>query len=266
MNTSLWFPILDRRLLAESLQDSIGQRYGGRLAAAAKDVGLQRLTLRRLVNRQAKRVKAPTLMAILKLLPVSSPGERAFILPAHVRALELHSDWAIAYTSHIAQGNPVARLSTIETPRGWKASRKDDVDVLIERLRTVARHVAEQLRRGLAPAPGKSVAHSMFRKLGGTADAAKGRYLRGIHPARYLLSVYRLIQPLLDSQGFGGIERHHSELSDVEFQRFVEAGWVREEILLTRESDQLRVQRPAAALSARLTYRLSQRTRLAKGE
>jgi hypothetical protein len=126
------------------------------------------------------------------------------------------------------------------------------------------RHVAEQLRRGLAPAAERSVPHSMFQRLGGNANSKRGQYLRGIHPSRYVLSVYRIIQPLLDSQGFGGIERHHSELGDVEFRRFVEAGWLREKILLNREADQLRLQRPSAEVSVRLTYRLRERTLLRK--
>lgn len=58
---------------------------------------------------------------------------------------------------------------------------------------------------------------------------------------RVVLAWWRILEPLLDWQESGFTERHWSELSDDEFQRFVEAGLERESILSSRDDDLSRV-------------------------
>lgn len=264
MNTSLWVPILDRRLLADGLQRSIDEQFEGRLAAAAEKIEIQRLTLRRLVRQECGKVKKQTFLGIMKLLPVGSPSEGAFIRPAHVQAMRSYADWSIVSASQIVQGNPVVNMYAGHLKGKAALVRADDVEVLIKRVRDEARRVATELCRGLRPARVKSPARYLFLQLTRTSEEPRGEYLAGIAPERYLLAFYRIIQPLLDSQSVGQIERHYSELAlnSGEFQQFIEAGWLREKILLRREGDRVRPQRPEATLARRLTHALEQEARI----
>jgi hypothetical protein len=155
-------------------------------------------------------------------------------------------------------------MYTGQTKRQSEITRADDIDELTKRVRYEARRVAGEICRGLKAASVKSPARYLLLKLGGTSERPGGEYFGGIAPERYVLAFYRIIQPLLDSQGYGQIERHHSELEvdSAEFQQFIEAGWIREKILLRREADRVRPQRREASLSARLLYSFEQDRRI----
>lgn len=84
-------------------------------------------------------------------------------------------------------------------------------------------------------------------------------------PLRISLALLRIVEPLACARESGYVERHESELSSVkrvrkqtrfrsestdrdEFERFVVAGWHREQILLNREADSLRANRVNSSL------------------
>lgn len=65
----------------------------------------------------------------------------------------------------------------------------------------------------------------------------------GFQIGRLTTSIYRIFLPLIEAKESGWIERRGHELSLPEFRKFVECGWKREKILLSRPGDLQRAQR-----------------------
>lgn len=68
---------------------------------------------------------------------------------------------------------------------------------------------------------------------------------RGHSQARITLAVYRVLAPLIETSDTAFVERHRREMSEKEFEVFVKAGLTREDIMLNRSPDIVRIQENA---------------------
>lgn len=248
--------ILDRRRLASALLKRINEGFGGNLSAAARDAGLEQPTLYHHANptpatagsgkRLAYGNVSPAVAEGLALLLSPEDRREIFRAPGAVYGLFLYSEWLASATDRAGtKGLPHEKFAWDESPDGPWIDRATEFRVLLNRIRNDAPHVANQIEKVAFRLPNiDSQCRKALKTLGIQYEPDRSKKVRyPIIPARFLLSLYRMLEPLLDSAASGWIELRHDELTRARFRQFIEAGWKREMVLLGRASDSRRLDR-----------------------
>jgi hypothetical protein len=205
------FRIVDPERLAKEIKLALDTRYGGSQSEAARDVGLSQSQLSRLLSCQMRLVTRTTLEALLTLVEEwrHSGLYQAFLTPLEWGALRRYYEWTDMWDG-----------DTQPIEYEFPPSREADEGVAQRRERWM--DLVEDLRK-------RFPAHfNDFDRF------LKSRGHRGI---RVDLAFRRIVEPLLQTDGSGGIERDWRELNHEELEAFVKAGIKRETIMLDRSPD-----------------------------
>ncbi len=217
--------IADRARLGTEIRQVIGGRYGS-VNAAARSIGLSQPTLHRLAAGQVGRMTEATMQGLERLFVRRSASWKRAVLPSEALIPgAAYSYWLHDWLSRTGREKGSWRdVPVTRRLREWPGLLAQKSKLLL-RIRKVAPSTVKTLR-GMARDP-------RFRR------------------DRIVLALERIIEPLLDARGSGGIERYPDELDDAELRAFVEAGMKRERILLMRESDADRARETETAPTAR---------------
>jgi hypothetical protein len=158
----------------------------------------------------------------------------AVVMTAASRSIRLYARWNEGLERSALEDSEDGLYITPSDQPTW-AGRQNELRQLWERVRRSVPHVYREIcvTFGVPLVP---------------LEKRRGRELYthsglGISAIRFKTAIYRVLLPLLEARDSGWVERRGSELDDREFEQFVEAGWKREKILLTRASDLQRAQR-----------------------
>jgi hypothetical protein len=234
-------------LLAELLRAKIDADFGGSLNKAAKACGISQPTLyRRVVGIPRRPGQKPVLprspisrVTLSKLLAFlgDAASRKAIDAVMSPRASELvvqYDKWNKRFQADAIddarddriravppEDEPLWKGRFIEFRRLWTrlADELPDVYTDIFKVFDVPPGFAQQLSSGTR------------------------QRRSGIQIVRFTTAIYRIFLPLLEVKESGWIERRGHELSRSEFRHFVECGWKREKILLSRPGDLQRAQR-----------------------
>ena len=248
----------DPELLARLLREKIDAEFGGNLNKAAKAAGISQPTLyRRVIGSRRRRgqkllvcrspISRVLLSKLLKFLEGSASRDVivALISPTVSASVIQYHKWNERFQFEAVDDSRDARILSVppeESPL-WHG-RLSEFRALWARLADELPHVYNDIFRLFEIPPG------FARQLSKPGRQRKS----GIQVVRFTTTVYRIFLPLLEAKESGWIERRGHELSRAEFRHFVESGWRRERILLSRAGDLQRAQRPpslqALALAA----------------
>lgn len=204
--------------LAAEIRRQVAQSYGGNVSRAADAVGLSQSTLSGLVRGSRRRVTLRTFVALYKLLPDNRAKWGSWVLPTESQlALAAYMFWLRQWFNRVQEEKGAGESVTTGVPGLTWRGVASEWDAVLDRVAAVTPEVVRSL-----------------------ANLAKDRRF---FTDRVALVILRILEPLIDSHSSGGIERHHTELSDDELAKFVRAGLDREMILLLgREGDIERAQ------------------------
>lgn len=235
------------QLLAELLRAKIDADFGGSLNKAAKASGVSQPTLyRRVVGVPRRQGQIPqlskspisrdTLSKLLAFLGDAASGKAidAVMSPRASELVVQNDKWNKRFQADVIDDSLDERIRAVSPEDGpiWKGR-------LVE-FRRLWTRLAEEL---------PDVYTDIFKVFDVRRGFAKQRSGRsrqrrsGIQIVRFTTAVYRIFLPLLEAKESGWIERRGHELSRSEFRHFVECGWKREKILLSRAGDLQRAQR-----------------------
>jgi hypothetical protein len=229
------YPIIDRPAVAAVLRDAIDSLHDGDLAAAARAVGIPNSTLLAgLLRERRGAIRHDTLLRLVKLVgPDRSVAFYAALLSrTALQMLVIYEQWAL--TGIIEFAYPV--LATDWHPEGDDCVIDPDLIVALRAplVEGRAQRVAEIVQR--------------LRELFADEWEELRELLerRRISPARRVRAVFRIVEPLLDYELSGSIERGPHEMTKEELREMFQLGVDRERIMLRRASDLRRAQDRAA--------------------
>jgi hypothetical protein len=211
------YPITDRAGLGVLLAESVKERYRGNQRAAARalaHLGCHQRELSRLIRGEIGAITERTVAWVMVLVPKAKhPVLRSLLLtPRARRLLDAYRRWiTVRVTPPAVQGS--MQCSVMEQ---WRYVQRLDL------LSTLGRTIRRLLEEFHTWAHGK-----------------------GHHDDRIQVAIERVLDPLLESEPSGYLERHWSEMKEREMETFVRAGLTQERILLRRVPDVQRAQEMA---------------------
>jgi hypothetical protein len=267
--------ILDQEGLAKALQSKIENDFGGIVSAAARHAGVSQPTLYRLAigwrTRKALRKGAGhrsiTPSVAKRLYDFLPPEARRslFLPPGAAYGFFLYSEWLGGALDRAGtKGLAHERYVWDQSPEGpWKG-REAEFRRILKRIRRDAPTVGKQIGRWASRlSKVDAECQRVLTLVAGEYEIDRSKQVAdSVSPPRFLLSVYRMLEPLLDSAASGWVEFRQDELTVAKFRRFVDAGWKREEVLLKRSTDRHRLERlnlPLAERDPRLARRKGSR-------
>jgi hypothetical protein len=225
--------IADPEALASAITETIREKFDGNQTAAAKSVSIPRTTLLRLAkstDRHSSKSGTRVSIDVWRKLEVFLSGRREldwiFLTDEAGERLRRYSTWLRRKT---------------DIPTGEFRYPAAELLRILERIKKEVPAVATALLRWL---DSHEIAYrAWIEALGGRLSPEKRYPTGGIRPIRCEVMILRMLDPLLQWDASGRIERSADELSSEEFRRFIDQSWRREEITLNREGDTARAQR-----------------------
>lgn len=229
----------------------VKEDFGGNLSAAARAAAISQPTFYRYANPSGagaagklKQMRMKPMIA--RNLVAFLPERRNDLLRSRqaAYALYLYAQWlGAALDRSGSKGLPHGRIHQ-QSPEGDWIDRATEFSRLLARIGkevpSVKQDIAQAARRIRAI---DSQTKQALAKLG-IMDVKPNESIRKpIISARFLLSLYRMVEPLLDSAASGWIELRGSELSKARFRQFAVASWKREAVTLERLGDIERLSR-----------------------
>jgi transposase-like protein len=217
------YRVEDRARLARALSEVIKTRFSDSQSAAAREWGIDQSTLSRLIGQRRAQITPRLATRLIDVLPEESATAVAasLLTPRAYDALTAHRNWLemrelwFRYSFRVPNsGSRTARISVSIT------RSHDRIEDRREMLAEMAALCSAQLRKFLRGVAKQGLANS----------------------PRVAVALNNVIAPLVERGIAGSIERGGGELTREEFIQFVEAGLVREEILLNRSPDAIRAQ------------------------
>jgi hypothetical protein len=245
-------PLLKSYELGTALRRRVKEDFAGNLSAAARAAGISQPTFYRYskpsaagVGRGLKQTRMKPVIA--KKLAAFLPAMRGDLLRSRQAAfaLYLYTQWLGAALDRLgSKGLPqVGRLHQ-QSPEGVWIDRATEFGRLLVRIGkevpSVKQDIAQAARRVRAI---DAETQQALRMLGVTNVKTNESMRKPITSARFLFSLYRMVEPLLDSAASGWIELRGSELSKTRLRQFAVASWKREAVTLERLSDIERLSR-----------------------
>ena len=249
MSSSPWLKPYE---LGTALTRRIKEDFAGNLSAAARAAGISQPTFYRYANPSAARVGRELKQmrmkpVIAKKLAAFLPAMRGDLLRSRQAAYALH-----LYTQWL--GAALDRSGTKGLPHQGRIHGQSPEGVWIDRA-TEFGHLMARIGKEV-PSVKQDIAHAARRvraidaetkqalRMLGVMDVKTNESMRKpITSARFLFSLYRMVEPLLDSAASGWIELRGSELSKTRLRQFAVASWKREAVTLERLSDIERLSR-----------------------
>lgn len=259
--------ILQRAELAQALKTRIDRKFGGNLSEAAKFAKVSQPTLYRYAYPGGRpnglvaglggagRMSPGVANKLARLLP---RGERSklFNSPEGAYGLFLYVQWLEQTIDRAGLvGLTHEKSARRESPEGPWLGRASEFKALLGRVRDEVPTVKNQIAntalrltkvdwktRYALSALGISIKQIPPKPRKRKKDRPASPKT-AIIPTRFLLALYRMLEPLLDSAASGWIELRGSELPSRQFRRFVVSSWKREALLLNRVSDTRRADR-----------------------
>ena len=229
------------------------QDFAGNFSAAARAAGISQPTFHRYSHPVPAVARGGVKRTRIK--PAVARKLAAF-LPHHLRAdllrsrpnayaLYLYTRWLSAASDRSGgKGLSHERRIQRQSPEGVWIDRATEFTVLMTRIArevpTVTQDIARTCWRIRTIDPATKQALAL---LGISQHTPPDSRRKQITSARLLLSLYRMVEPLLDSAESGWIELRGHELSKTRFRQFVVAGWKREAVTLDRPGDIERMER-----------------------
>jgi hypothetical protein len=250
MSSSPWLKPYE---LGTALRRRIKEDFAGNLSAAARAAGISQPTFYRYANPSAARVGRE--LKQMRMKPVIARKLAAF-LPASMRSDLLRSRQAgyalYLYTQWL--GAALDRSGTKGLPHEGRIHQQSPEGVWIDRATEFGRLLARigkevpSVKQDITQAAGRvrtldAETKQALAKLGVVDVKPHETMRKPVTSARFLLSLYRMVEPLLDSAASGWIELRGSELSKARLRQFAIASWKREAVTLERLGDIERLSR-----------------------
>jgi hypothetical protein len=245
-------PLLEPYELGTALSRRVMDDFGGNLSAAARAAGISQPTFYRYANpssagvgRKQKQMRMKPVIA--RKLGAFLPAMRRDFLRSRqaAYALYLYTQWL---------GAALERSGTKGLSHEGRIHKRSPEGVWIDRGTEFGRLLTRIGKE--VPSVKQDIAHSAQRvrsidsetkqalaKLGVMGVKPDESTRKPITSARFLLSLYRMVEPLLDSAASGWVELRGSELSKTRFRHFAIASWKREAVTLERHADIERLSR-----------------------
>jgi hypothetical protein len=246
-------PLLKPYELGVALRRRVKQDFAGNFSAAARAAGISQPTFHRyshpvlgVAPGDAKPIRMKPVVA-MKLAAFLPNDMRADLLRSRTAtyALYLYTHWLGAASDRSGpNGLSHERRTQHQSPEGVWIDRVTEFAVLLTRIANEVPTVRQDIARTswrvrlIDPATKQALA-----LLGISWDTPPESTRKQITSARLLLSLYRMVEPLLDSAESGWIELRGPELSKTRFRQFIVASWKREAVTLDRTGDVERMER-----------------------
>lgn len=258
---------MERADLADALKTQIDRKFGGNLSRAAEFAKVSQPTLYRYAHPgpganaqlaasgEGRRMSANVANRLATLLPRNERW-KLFRSPEGAYGLFLYFQWlGVVIDRSGLVGVPHEKRARRESPEGPWLGRASEFNVLLGRVRDEVPTVKDQIAKTalrLTKVDRKtryalSALGISIKEVPQTArKRKKSRSVmpkNAITPTRFLLALYRMFEPLLDSAASGWIEFRATELAKPQFRQFAVASWKREALLLSRHNDIRRTDR-----------------------
>jgi hypothetical protein len=220
-------PIDNPDELANELRSVVTERFGGNFSAAARTAKLKQPHFAKLCSAKLRSVTKETATALRRLIPAERRAVFDTLLlsdNALYMILRVYRPWIDEASTRLFHDPPYQWL--VENGRVEQFGGGGDA-TFGNRMTMATQILAEWL--------------TDFAGYLAPLDRAIERGGHGLN--RKSVSLFRMVEPLLDHHASGLVERGWHELSRTEKQRFINASVRREEILLKRERDGLRATR-----------------------
>ncbi len=219
--------IANHALLAEQL-DYLLEEYGPTQTELETTTGFQQEHFSKLRNEKTKSVTPSTYNTLLRLLPAHRRKRLVMAFELGTRAThDRYRLWLARSLHRIRKG----------TGRRWERN----AETLQSRIEKGWRG-----RAGGREGELRTAIETLDKQLGGQIRQFRREHLkRGHSEARVTLAIYRTIGPLIETSDAAFVERHLYEMSKSEVAMFIKSGLRREELLLKRTPDIIRIQEVA---------------------
>lgn len=257
--------IADPAALSDVLRRAIDSpRFRGRRSHAAKEVRLNPSQITRLLDQQHRRISSAVVEKLAKLVKLGAKEElprfeAALIAPETQDVLVRHRQWVGARVRDWVKRQGARGVRDLTGAIRWIEEGESDA-ASRERARDVVELTAH-IGRILGWDPLERLAEVVVRK------ALSEQLAMG----RLIVAWHRVLEPILQSAESGFVELHWREMPGPQLRAFVEAGVLREQlVLLEREDDMSRARtvalhgfqgwlQPVAVPSARVVAMIPKR-------